>query len=130
VGSNSSIGLPSGSSSWISKSGGEPHRREIHAHDAVPSCRAFLGGTGKAIESTGDGHVAEPCRGEHIDELCFQQSASDSTGPEIDVAQRRVGENFADDDVGDLRASTWLEDTGDFSDCPLLFRHQIQDPVR
>ena len=78
--------------------------REIHAHDSIAARRPLLGRSAKAIESTGDGHGAESAGLERLDKLCFQQSAADSTGPEIDVTQRTVGQHFADDDVGDLHA--------------------------
>jgi hypothetical protein len=47
----------------------------------------------------------KPAAPNTADELCFQQSAGDSTGPEIDVSQRAVGKDFANDDVRDLRTT-------------------------
>ena len=37
--------------------------------------------------------------------LCFQQSAGDSTGPEVDVALAFLADGALDSDVGELHAS-------------------------
>jgi hypothetical protein len=59
---------------------------KIHTADAVSAGRALFGGSGKTGESRDDARDLETCGREHRNQLCFQQSASDSTGPEIDVA--------------------------------------------
>ncbi len=64
-----------------------------------------------------------------MDELCFQQSASDSTGPEIDVMQRAVGQYLANDDVGDLHASAWFEDAGEFRNRSIFLWDQIEHAI-
>src|SRR5262249_55661904 len=85
---------------------------------------------GKTIEALSDSDIAKTCAGEEVDHLCFQQSAGDSTGPEVDVAQRAVGQDFSNDNVCDLQATARFEHTRDFGNGAFLFRYQIQDPVR
>ena len=61
-------------------------------------------------------NVSEAGSGEEVDDLCFQQSACDSTGPQVDVAQRALREDLADDDVGDLQAAAGFENARDLAD--------------
>ena len=85
-------------------------RGQVHPNDAIPPRRALFRRAGEAVEAVGDCHIAKSGRGEDLDELCFQQSAGNSTGPEIDIAERFVRQHFADDDVGDLHAAGRFED--------------------
>src|SRR5207237_7467523 len=92
---------------------------KIHTADAVPSGRALFGGSGETVESRDDARGLETCGRERRNELCFQQSASDSTGPEIDVAQRAVGQGLADHDVCNLYAAARFEDPADLRNRPV-----------
>jgi hypothetical protein len=74
--------LSSGIVEPTSRSGGE----QIHTADSVPAGGAFLGRSGETVESRDDVRSLEAGRRERRHELCFQQSAGNSTGPEIDVA--------------------------------------------
>jgi hypothetical protein len=78
----------------------------------------------------GDSHVAETSGGEDGDKLCFQQSTSDSTSPEIDVPPGRFGQFDAEHDVGHLQAPARLEDTADLLDGQALLRYEIEHTVR
>jgi hypothetical protein len=61
-------------------------RKQIHTHNAVTPGGALFRRPDKAIEAMGDRHVPESGDAEDVDELCFQQSARDSTGPEVNIA--------------------------------------------
>jgi hypothetical protein len=63
-----------------------PHRGDVDANDAVPTRRALLRGAREAIVSVSQRDAVESRVTKHVDELCFQQSAGDSTRPEIDIA--------------------------------------------
>jgi len=79
---SSASGLSSEIVEATPRAGGE----QIHAADSVPPGGAFLGRSGETIESRDDVRSLETSRRERRNELCFQQSAGNSTGPEIDVA--------------------------------------------
>jgi hypothetical protein len=66
---------------------------------------------------------------EDADELCFQQSTGDSTSPEVDVSKGAVGKDFANDDVGDLRATATLQYPCDLADSPCLVRHKVEHAI-
>ena len=103
---------------------------QVHADDRVPPGRAFLRGPAKAIVAMRDRNVDEAGILKQLDELCFQQSACDSTRPEVEVAQRVVRQGFTDDDVGHLHAAAGLEDAGDLGDRALLLGNEVEDAVR
>lgn len=105
------------------------HRREVHADDAVSAGRAFFGGAVETREPRRNPRLGEPGGLKCCNELCFQQSACDSTGPQVDVTQRLVREHLADHDVGDLDAAPGLEDAGDLGDCAVLVRYEIEHAV-
>jgi hypothetical protein len=105
-------------------------RRQIDAKDAVSLGRPFLGRSGEAVESLEHPDIGEAGRLEDADELCFQQSTGDSTRPEIDVSERAVGKDLADDNVRDLRASAWFQHTRDLPDSVRLVWHEVEDAVR
>ena len=105
------------------------HRHEVHADDAVSARRAFFGRAGETREPRRDAGLDKPGGLECADELCFQQSACDSTGPQVDVTQRVVWERLADHDVGDLDAAPGLEDAGDLGDCAVLVRYEIEHAI-
>jgi hypothetical protein len=53
--------------------------------------RPLLGRAGEAVESGDDPNLVESGQLERLDELCFQQSAGDSTRPQVDIAHDCVG---------------------------------------
>lgn len=76
---------------------------------------AELGGTpllrraGEDVRTPGDLETDEPCGDDRRLELCLQQSAGDSTLPEVDVPFRAGGERLLDEDVADLEAAAGAE---------------------
>lgn len=60
---------------------------------------------------------------------CSRQGTCDSTGPEVDVSLRAFGHGLFHDDVGDLEATTGLEDPEDLGICPEFVRDEVEDPV-
>ncbi len=105
------------------------NRRQVDADDAVAPGGALLRRAREALESRGDSRLRETGRLESTDELCFQQSAGDSTRPEIDVPERVVRKDLANDDVRNLDAAPWLEDARDLGDGAALVGHEVQDAV-
>jgi hypothetical protein len=76
-----------------------PDGRHIDTRHAVAPCRPFLGCSREAVEPGDDLYVLESRRSKRVDDLCFQQSASNSTRPEIDGAHGAVWQLLANDDV-------------------------------
>ena len=58
----------------------------------------------------GDGETGESGLFHNRFELCFQQAAGNSPGPQVDVVAHFVRDRFVHQDVGDLHASARLED--------------------
>ena len=61
------------------------------------------------IGPPGDLERLESRRNHRCLELCFQQSAGDSTGPEIDVAPRAFGHRLLHHDIADIELPSRLE---------------------
>ena len=76
----------------------------------VDSDRAEARGTGRLRRpvadflTPGDLEVLESCSGDHRLELCFQQSARDSTSPEVDSLLGLRRDRTRHEDVGDLQS--------------------------
>ena len=104
-------------------------RREVHADDAVSARRTFFGGAVEAREPRRDARVGEPGGLKGRDQLCFQQSTGNSTGPQVDVPERLIWKHLANHDVRDLDAAAGLEDAGDLGDRTMFIRDEIQDAV-
>ena len=68
-----------------------PYPRQVGADHAVLLGGSLLRRAAEAIVPLRHGNITESRGDERSDELCFQQSASDSTSPEVDVASDRVG---------------------------------------
>jgi hypothetical protein len=103
--------------------------RQIHSDDTVPFGRALLRCSGKGIEPVEDADPDETGGLEDTDELCFQQSTGDSTGPEVDIAKSAVWKDFTDDDVRDLHASARLQHARDLADGHGFVGHEIEHAV-
>src|SRR5262245_24160527 len=101
-------------------SGVRANGRQVRTHDAILSGRGLLGRTLEALEASGDGDFREAGRSKYVDHLCFQQSAGDSTGPQVDIAEAVLRQDFADDDVANLRPAAGLEHARDLGDRALL----------
>jgi hypothetical protein len=61
--------------------------------------------------------------------LCFQQSAGNSAGPEIDVAATFFADRLLDGHVGDLHPSSWPKDTEDFCKHGVLIWNEIDHAI-
>jgi hypothetical protein len=64
---------------------GSPTCRYIHTDHAVLASRSFFAGSDEAVEPMVNRNRRETRRLKNADHLCFQQSAGDSTRPEIDI---------------------------------------------
>ena len=62
----------------------------------------------------GHRHALKSKRLKGYDQLCFQQSASDSTRPEINISACSLRESLMQSDVGDLNSAARLEHASDF----------------
>ena len=97
--------------------------REIHADDAVPARGPLFRSGLEAVEPIRDPHVGKSGLRERRDQLCFQQSAGDSTGPEIDILARVLRQLDAEHDVRDLYSASRFQDTLDLGDGGSLLGH-------
>ena len=68
----------------------------------VSECRASVG-----VDQVTGLDALEAVLREPVCVLCFQQSAGNSTGPEIDVALAFLADGALDRDVGELHAAAW-----------------------
>ena len=103
--------------------------QQIDAHHAVAAGGFFFRCAGETVEPFGDCDVGEAGVRKRGDKLCFQQSAGDSSGPEIDILSRVFRELGSDHDVGDLHAPSWFQHAPDLGDGRLLIGHQVQHAV-
>jgi len=81
------------------------------------------------VRTPGDLEVHESRGDDRRLELCFQQSAGDSTRPQIDVTQSAVRERLADDNVGDLDTAARLEHTGDFGHGAFFLGDEVEHAI-
>ena len=75
---------------------------EVDTHRTEGCGARLLRGVGKDVSAPGDLERGEPRGDDRRFELCFQQSTSDSTGPEVDLFLGALGYLFVDQDVPDL----------------------------
>jgi len=66
--------------------------KDVYAVNTVAAGCLFLAGSLETVETFPDGHVAQTVAGEGANELCFQQSARNSTRPKLDVGAGIVRE--------------------------------------
>jgi hypothetical protein len=105
-------------------------RRDIHADDAVFQGGALFRRSRERIEAVRDADIGEPGGCECGLDLCLQQSAGNSTGPQIDIASGAIVERGAEHDVGELQASPRGNDTKHLSQRAVLIGHEIEYAVR
>ena len=116
-------GLPAG------LSGREFARAQIDPQRAERGGVFVLRRPAKHIRAPRNLDVGEAFLGQERDELCFQQSARDSTGPEIDISFRRFGHGFLNDDVADLDSSVWLQYAADLAEHFPLVGRKVDHPI-
>jgi hypothetical protein len=61
--------------------------------------------------------------------LCFQQSAGDSAGPQVDVSPAFLGHRPLDGDVGQLDAAAGAQHAHDLGEDGVLVGDQVDDAV-
>ena len=89
-----------------------------------------LGRAGIDVATPGDLEVDEPRCDDSCLELCVQQSAGDSTLPEINVLLAFLRYCFLNQDVADLEAALRFEDTRHFPESSELVREEVKHAVR
>ena len=72
----------------------------------------------------------EPMPLQNLRVLCFQQSAGNSAGPEIDVSPTFFADRFLDGHVGDLHPSSWAKDAEDFCKHGVFVWNEIDHAIR
>jgi hypothetical protein len=88
-----------------------------------------VGRVGVSVDEVAGLDVGEAVAAESLFVLCFQQSAGDSAGPEVDVPLAFVGDGRLDGDVGDLDASAGAEDAGDLGEDGVFVGDEVDDAV-
>jgi hypothetical protein len=83
-----------------------PHCREIDADDPVPPGSSLLRRRPEAVKAMRNPYVRETRLFERRNQLCFQQSTGDSTGPQIDIPPRLLWQLDAEHNVRDLHSTT------------------------
>ena len=90
-----------------------PHRRTVRAELDRLSARVFelrphvRGNEVSALDPL------EPVSLQNLRVLCFQQSAGNSAGPEINISPTLFADRLLDGHVGDLHPSSWAKDAED-----------------
>ena len=82
------------------------------------------------VAAPGDLEIHEPRRDDGCLQLCIQQSAGDSTLPEIDVLLALFRYCLLHHNVADLKATARLENTRHFLESGKLVGKEVEDPVR
>src|SRR6476659_6334026 len=72
----------------------------------------------------------EPVPLQNLRVLCFQQSAGNSAGPEVDVASPLSTDRILDRDIGDLDPPTGSEHPEDLGENRVLVRDQVEHTIR
>jgi hypothetical protein len=76
-------------------------------HTVLAGC-LLLGCRAEAIKTRRDTDVLQAYLRQILNDLCLQQSAGDSTGPEIDVAAGVLGEFDIQGNIGQVKAASRL----------------------
>jgi hypothetical protein len=71
----------------------------------------------------------EPVPLQNLRVLCFQQSARNSAGPEIDVSPTFFADRILNGHVGDLQPSSWTKDPEDLCKYDVFVRNEIDHPI-
>lgn len=83
-------------------------------------------------ENVGGGHqlqVRETGLLDRIQVLSLQESAADSSCPQVHVGLGPVGHGLVHHDVGQVEAAAGFQHPEDFRKYPVLVRAQVDDPV-
>ncbi len=77
-------------------------RAEVDPDRTKVSCARLLRCVGEDVGAPSDLESFESRRGDRRLELCFQQSAGDSPGPELDSLLGFLADRFVDENIGEL----------------------------
>jgi hypothetical protein len=105
------------------------HRRTVGAELDCLSSRVFelrahvCGNEVSALDPL------EPMPFQNLRVLCFQQSAGNSAGPEIDVSPTFFADRILDGHVGDLHPSSRAKDAEDFCKHGVLIWNEIDHAI-
>ena len=102
---------------------------EIDSHGAELCGARRLWRAGEDLGAPGDLEIDEPGRDNRCLKLCLQQSAGDSTLPEIDVLFAFVRDCFLHEDVADLKATARLEHARHFLQSGKFVGKEIEHAV-
>lgn len=105
-------------------------RAEVDSQRAELRRARRLGRPGIDLGAPGDLKIDETRRDYGCLELCIQQSAGDSTLPEVDVLLALLRHRFLYDDVADLKTTVRLEDAGHLLESGKLVRKKVEHAVR
>ncbi len=89
--------------------GGSFPRPEGDAYRAEVGGATRLWRTTEDVRAPTDREAHEPCRHDRGRQLCLQQSAGNSTSPEVNVLFCLLGHRLLHQDIADLEAATRLE---------------------
>jgi len=93
------------------------------------SCFIFSAGAGEGVDTRTELYVNEPSASDHRIPSCARQGTGNSTGPEIDVAERALRNRLLDTHVGNHHPATWPKDPGDLATDTELVRAEVEHPV-
>src|SRR6056297_1583291 len=67
---------------------------------------------------------------QHLRPACARQAPGNSTGPQVDLPERLLGDGSAVGYVRELQGSAWPQDPADFVERGPLVGTQVEDAVR
>jgi len=105
-------------------------RAEVDSQGAELRGARGLRCAGIDVAAPSDLEIDETRRDDCCLELCIQQSAGDSTLPEIDVLLALLRYSFLDHDVADLKTTVWLQNTRHFLESGKLVGKEVEHAVR
>ena len=83
-------------------------RKHVDAVDTEFACCLLFRCRAETVKPRRDVHVFEADPSQIVNELCLRQSAGDSTGPKIDIAEGIVREFDIQDNVGKVQSTAGL----------------------
>ncbi len=105
-------------------------RAEVDSEGAELRRARRLGRARIDVAAPGDLEIDEARRDDGCLELCIQQSAGDSTLPEVDVLLALLRYCFLDQDVADLETTFRLESARHFLQSGKLVGKEVENAVR
>ena len=102
---------------------------EVDSHGAELRGARRLWRASVDVAAPGDLEIDEPGSDDRCVKLCLQQSAGDSTLPEIDVLFAFVRDCFLHEDVADLKATARLEHARHFLQSGKLIGKEVENAI-